>query len=226
MSQSKQMPDTLLLVDIASSCWEKPVDQPAGQENEIIEIGAVPISIKNLTIGEPKNWLIKPIKSKISKFCTRITTITQEQVDAGVSFEDACKGLIKDMDAQKIPWISWGDFDRRMFMMQCEKFQVNYPFGAGHWNFKETFAKFMGLEHDVGLPIALKLLGIEFIGIHHRPAWDVMNIGRLIQEVMGRARGISKSLVVPEETRPKTGVEYWNGRPGIPMPIKSSALKP
>src|SRR5271170_7418666 len=109
----KKMPDTLLVVDIEATCWELPKDQPAGQKNEIIEIGIVPISLVELTIGEPRNVLVKPTTSKVSRFCTRLTTLSQEQVDAGISFREACKTLIEEMDSQRIPWVSWGDYDRK-----------------------------------------------------------------------------------------------------------------
>lgn len=204
----KQMPDTVLVVDIEATCWEKPKDQPAGEKNEIIVIGIVPISLKDLSIGEPKRFLIKPTVSKISKFCTRITSLTQEDVDEGLVFKEVCKELIEKNDTQKIPWVSWGDYDRRQFLWQCESFKSPYPFGAGHWNFKETFAKMMGLEHDVSLPIALKLLGMEFEGKHHEGSADAINIARVMIECFRRMRGINgKEENREEENREEEQVE-------------------
>lgn len=185
----KKMPDTLLVVDVEATCWERPGDQPPASKNEIIEIGIVPLSLIDLKIGEPKSILVKPIKSKVSKFCTRITTLTQEQVDTGISFREACEKLAKEMDSQSIPWVSWGDYDRKQFLWQCEDFKCPYPFGAGHWNFKDTFAKMMGFEHDLSLPIALKFMGLEFTGTCHRGADEANNIAKIMVESFRRLRG-------------------------------------
>lgn len=185
----KKVPDTLLVVDVEATCWELPKDQPAGAKNEIIEIGIVPISLADLTIGEPKSILIKPATSKVSRFCTRLTTLTQAQVDAGISFREACKILIDDLDSQKIPWVSWGDYDKKQFQYQCDETKTPYPFGAGHWNFKDTYAKMMGMEHDVSLPIALKVMGLEFTGTRHRGADEALNISKIMIESFRRMRG-------------------------------------
>jgi len=184
----KQMPDAYLVVDIEATCWEKPKDQPAGETNEIIEIGITQISLRDLTISEPRAILVKPITSKVSKFCTRLTTLTQDQVDTGISFREACEYLIKEMETRKIPWISWGDYDCKQFKYQCDESKAPYPFGAGHWNFKDTFAKMMGLEHDVGLSVALKMMGLEFTGTPHRGADEAFNIAKVAIESFRRMR--------------------------------------
>jgi len=191
----KKMPDTLLVIDIEATCWEKPKDQPAGQKNEIIEIGIVPISLRKLTIGEPRAFLVKPITSKVSRFCTRLTSLTQAQVDAGISFREACGRMVKEFDSQTIPWVSWGDYDCRQFKYQCDDTKTPWPFGAGHWNFKETYAKMMGLEHDVSLTIALRMMGQDFDGAPHRGADEAYNIAKVMIETFRRVRGYGKEEI-------------------------------
>jgi inhibitor of KinA sporulation pathway (predicted exonuclease) len=39
--------------------------------------------------------LVKPERSTVSEFCTELTTLTQEQVDQGMSFAEACERLQK-----------------------------------------------------------------------------------------------------------------------------------
>ena len=185
----KKMPDTVLIVDVESTCWERPNEQPPHQKNDIIEIGVVPLSLLNLTIGKAKNIIVKPTTSKVSKFCTRLTGLTQKEVDAGMSFKDACKKLVSESDTQKIPWVSWTDYEPKQFKWQCAAEKVAYPFGAGHWSFSDTFAKTMGLEHDVGLIAALKVMGMQFEGTHHRGRWDALNIAKLMVEYCRRLRG-------------------------------------
>ena len=61
-----------------------------------------------------------PVRSKVSEFCTRLTTLTQEQVDGGVSFEQACGQLRKAYRTRDRAWASYGDYDRRQFERQCQ----------------------------------------------------------------------------------------------------------
>src|SRR6478672_4391651 len=99
---------------------------------EIIEIG-----ICLLTRDNPENaWkikttesiIVKPRTSKVSQFCTSLTTLTQADVDKGISLFDACRHLEGEYDSPHIPWCSWGDFDREQFKKECKGY-VRYPFG-------------------------------------------------------------------------------------------------
>ncbi|SRR5258708_322472 len=190
MSATKRMPDTILCIDINATCWERPLEQPPGQKNEIIEIGYVPLSIIKLTIGEPKTIIIRPKTSKVSQFCTRITGITQEEVDIGISFKDACQKLIKENDSLKFPYVSYGLYDKKHLEYQCADTKTVYPFSKGmHWNFRDMFARMMGLEHDVSLAIAVKMLGLEFDGVYHRSQFDALNTARVMVECFKRLRG-------------------------------------
>jgi len=200
----KKMPARLLVIDIEATCWDQPKDQPAGEKNEIIEIGLVPFSLKTLVISEPKSILVKPSMSKVSAFCTKITTLTQEQVDAGISFREACKNLIDEMKTQEIPWVSWGDYDRKQFVWQCDHTKTPYPFGAGHWNFKDTFAKMMGLRKDVSLARALDIMNLDPIGTPHRGADDAFNIARVMTECFRRIRGNNEQEAANEGTGDET----------------------
>lgn len=190
MDKKKPIPNNILAIDIEATCWEKPKDQPAGEQNEIIEIGIVPISLTDLTIGEPVSILVKPKTSKISPFCNKLTTITQEMVDGGVSFREACKSLIDKFDSQNTPWISWGNYDKKQFQWQCQSMKCHYPFGSGHWNMKHMFKMMIGLEKEVGLVEATKTMGFDFEGTHHRGAHDALNIARVMVECYSRIRTV------------------------------------
>lgn len=202
----KKMPDVILAVDIEATCWEKPKDQPPGQKNEIIEIGFCPISLRSLEIGEPKSILIKPMMSKVSPFCTKVTTLTQELVDTGISFREACSKLVNEVKTQELFWVSWGDYDRKHLSWQCEETKTPYPFGGGYWNFKDTFAK-MICSKNVSIQDALRLLGLEMIGTPHRGADEAFNIARIIQESFRRIRGSSGQAAITEAVGDNDGKE-------------------
>jgi inhibitor of KinA sporulation pathway (predicted exonuclease) len=86
--------DQIIVVDIESTCWEK--KPPEGQESEIIEIGICPLDVPSGERLEKESILVKPERSQISEFCTNLTTLTQEQVNQGVPFAEACSILKKN----------------------------------------------------------------------------------------------------------------------------------
>jgi inhibitor of KinA sporulation pathway (predicted exonuclease) len=80
--------DRILVVDLESTCWDGP--PPAGQVSEIIEVGICTVDVPSLQRAERRSILIKPVKSEVSEFCTRLTTLTAEHLkDAGSLAEAA-----------------------------------------------------------------------------------------------------------------------------------------
>lgn len=176
--------DRLLVVDIESTCWEsKP---PPGQNMDIIEIGVCGILIENLTITHSYSILVRPTTSTVSLFCTNLTTLTPEMVKDGISFTQACSKMKSDHNSLNRTWASWGDYDRRQFERQCDREGVKYPFGTTHLNLKNLFALKMGLTREVGMDKALKLLGMELEGTHHRAIDDARNIAYIAGHLLAR----------------------------------------
>src|SRR5437868_15136499 len=83
--------DHILVIDVEATCWEGA--PPAGQENEIIEIGVCTIDVRRRQRGERESILVRPQRSRVSPFCTQLTTLTQAEVDGGIPFEEACRLL-------------------------------------------------------------------------------------------------------------------------------------
>jgi inhibitor of KinA sporulation pathway (predicted exonuclease) len=181
--------DKMLVIDVESTCWEKGADD--GQQSEIIEIGLCVIDLHLLKTQEQECFLIKPIKSKVSPFCHKLTTLTQEQLDEeGVPFSQACSDLISRYDSLNRVWASYGDYDRRMFDRQCRAsdFNARYPFGTTHINIKNLFAIEKGLKREVGMSKALETLQIELEGTHHRGVDDALNIAKIACRLLQPAR--------------------------------------
>lgn len=139
---------------------------------------------------ERESILVKPIFSKISRFCTSLTTLTQEQVDGGISFSEACKILVEKYRSPFRTWASYGDYDREMFTKQCADFGVTYPFNSSHINVKNLFALVHGLRHEVGMAKALALREIALEGTYHRGGDDAWNTGQLLAEILLSRRQI------------------------------------
>ena len=182
----------VVVVDIEATCWKHA--PPPGEQNEIIEVG---VCLLNLETGESslkRSILVKPTRSKVSHFCTKLTTLTQEQVDEGVTFAEACATLENDYDSKNRLWVSWGDYDRRMFEEQCASFHVPYPFSDRHMNLKQQFAALGNLSRAVGMARALKMLDMSMQGTHHRGHDDAWNISRIMARMLQRS---GKDFVLP-----------------------------
>jgi inhibitor of KinA sporulation pathway (predicted exonuclease) len=174
--------DVLVVVDLEASCWKR--KPPKDQHSEIIEIGVCTLDIQTGERQEKESILVKPVHSKISKFCTSLTTLTQEQVDKGVSFDKACAYIRDKYNTQFRTWASYGDYDRVMFHKQCKDFGVEYPFGDRHINVKNIFALVHGLQKEVGMKRALEMRQIEMQGTHHRGHDDAWNTAALLAELL------------------------------------------
>ena len=178
--------DQVIVVDIESTCWEKA--PPPGEESEIIEIGICVLDVSTGERVEGRSILTRPERSTVSEFCTRLTTLTQEQVETGVSFAEACSILKREYLTKDRLWASYGDYDRRQFERQCQAMKVGYPFGPGHINVKSLFAVLHALHHEVGLDEALELEQLPLEGTHHRGVDDAWNIANILARILVRCR--------------------------------------
>ncbi|WP_394621519.1 exonuclease domain-containing protein [Lentzea sp. JNUCC 0626] len=176
--------DEVLVVDVESTCWEG--TPPPGEFSEIIEIGVCPVEVATGKRGERRSVLVRPSRSRVSRFCTQLTTLTQADVDGGVSFAEACAVLRKEFRADRRVWASYGDYDRKMFERQCADFGVRYPFGPRHLNVKTLFALTHALPREVGMAEAVRLTGGKIDGTHHRGHDDAFNIVGLLVTLLRR----------------------------------------
>jgi inhibitor of KinA sporulation pathway (predicted exonuclease) len=171
--------DKIIIIDLEATCWQGTI--PDGQENEIIEIGLAVLDSQTGVISKNKGILIKPQRSKVSPFCTQLTTITQDLLEKnGVSFQEAIEELVDDYNPDLYTWASYGQYDLSMIKRQCKSFGVSYPMGDEHINVKAWFADLFGLQKQTGMNGALNLLKIPLEGTHHRGVDDAKNIAKIL----------------------------------------------
>lgn len=178
--------DQIMVIDIESTCWQGA--SPAGQESEIIEVGLCLLDVASGERLEKRSILVKPERSKVSDFCTRLTTLTQEQVDKGVDFANACSILRNKYSSKDRVWASYGDYDRRQFEKQCSARKLTYPFGFSHINVKTLFAVTHAFNEEVGMEVALELLNLPLEGTHHRGGDDAWNVAAILSKLLLQAR--------------------------------------
>ena len=173
--------DKVVVVDLETTCWEK---REKEQIMEVIETGVCFLDIRSGEITERQSILIKPLYSEVSDFCTKLTTLTQELVETGIGFREACLKLEDEYQSKKRVWASYGDFDRRQLERECRLKKVPYPFGSRHLNIKTLFAIKHRLPEEIEMNKALALLGLELIGTHHRGVDDAYNVARILRTLI------------------------------------------
>lgn len=179
--------DKIVVVDLEATCWENADGSktpPPGQRSEIIEIGACFLEPATGKISQKTSYIVRPKTSKVSEFCTRLTSLTQEDVNKGIPFKDAVNKLKKEFGTANRVWTSWGDYDRVQFEKDCKLHDIRYPFGRRHINAKTLFSILNGLSKELGLARALEYYDMEFKGTHHRGHDDAYNIARVFAKML------------------------------------------
>lgn len=183
---SRHRLDKINVIDVECTCWD---DQIAGPQpfSEIIEIGNCQVDTRTLEVVWGEAILVRPTASAVSEFCTTLTGHTEDELMMqGISFEDACLKLRKDLKTERFLWASWGDYDRGMFQEQCKREGIRYPFGPTHFNIKALYALWLGLRSQLSVSQALADRGWEFEGRPHNGQDDTNNITRLLVWLLKR----------------------------------------
>ncbi|WP_233163804.1 3'-5' exonuclease, partial [Glycomyces salinus] len=171
----------LNVIDVEATCWEgRP---PPGSVSEIIEIGLTVVDLAERKRLANHRILVRPRRSTVGDFCTKLTGLTQSEVDTGVDFAEACRLLADEHRADSRPWASWGDYDRRQFERQCQATGTRYPFGRRHTNVKLRFTEARELRRKPGMATALEIAGLPLEGRHHSGADDSWNIAALVLDL-------------------------------------------
>lgn len=166
-------------MDLEASCWEAAWVR---HRMETIEIGAVRLD-EGLEVVDEYDSFVRPTAfPRLSSFCRKLTSITQEQVDAADTFPKAFARFVTWIGNGPKKIVTWGAFDIGQFRMDCERHDMVFPehLAVDHLNLKTAFGKWKGLKR-VGMEQALDLLGLDPVGHLHRGIDDARNIARIAQ---------------------------------------------
>lgn len=181
------------VIDVESTCWKTPEDKLRNEISEIIEIGIVVVDTEKLEIIDTESLIIKPQYSRVSSFCTQLTTLTPDQVNGGELFVSRARLLERQrFDGSNRAWVSWGDYDRKMFEEMSKLYEIRNPCRGKHMNLKTMFTVFHGLNNELGLDVALKHLDIKLEGTHHRGVDDAKNIAKIFIHTLKQFRNHEK----------------------------------
>ena len=172
-----------LIVDVEATCSDDGA-VPRG-EMEIIEIGAVMLQSRMFEIESEFQTFVRPVRHpQLTAFCTELTGITQQDVSGAPGYEPALEAMKLWMGGfNDALFCSWGDYDRKQFLQDCEYHRVACPFVAGHLNLKAEFSRSLNLRKQLGIAGAVRRLGLKFEGSHHRGLDNARNIARIVRRV-------------------------------------------
>ncbi|MFM1652489.1 exonuclease domain-containing protein [Brevibacillus sp. B_LB10_24] len=172
-----------IIFDLEATCWEKP-DQ---KQSEIIEIGAVKLDGSLQQIGTFSRLVRPTVHPELSEFCTKLTTITQKEVDAAKPFVQAMEEFEQWIvsSSRDVMLISWGFYDKRQIQRECAAKHYGgaiLQLLAGHVSLKHQFAEARQIP-PCPMTKALELLQLPLEGVHHRALDDAKNIARIFRSI-------------------------------------------
>ncbi|XP_052366513.1 ERI1 exoribonuclease 2-like [Oncorhynchus keta] len=214
---SNQIFPYLIVIDFESTCWRE--RNSYGQE--IIEFPAVLLNTSTGQVESEFHTYVQPQEHPVlSDFCTELTGITQQQVEAGVpllicySFclqQQGTPGTRAPVAEQRpCAFVTWSDWDLGVCLLyECNtEAGLHKPAVLNSWiDLRATYRLFYNRKPK-GLNGALQDLGIQFSGREHSGLDDARNTAHLAWKMMrdGSVMKITRSLErAPLKTKPLFG---------------------
>jgi len=198
-SESAKKIDCFVVLDFEATCSD---NSTSTTPQEVIEFPSILVDANTRTVVSVFQVYVKPIfHPQISKFCTELTGITQEQVDAGIPFLEAMKKHKDWLDSHvkfsepNFTFVTCGDWDlKTMLPMQCSLLGEKVPQYFKNWvNLKIPFSQFIKCKKVNGMTDMLAKLNLELIGRHHSGIDDCKNIARILIELLTRGATINET---------------------------------
>lgn len=181
------------------------LNQPSGA---IIQVG---ITIGNVYTGEileKRGWItyVPENLDPINPFITKLTTITQEQVNNGVLLLQAYKEMTELYKKHNctLNFVTWGGGDHRELKKQlyeqkeavCPNDALPWEYGHREFDVKTLFLAFAMADHKKvrsGLAKSMTRVGLAFQGTIHTAPDDAYNTFRLLIHLI---RQLPKDVLV------------------------------
>lgn len=167
--------------------------------NEIIEFPSVlykwNVALQMLVeVARIQNY-VKPKDNPIlTSYCTELTGITQEKVDAGLPFREAfqkhyewLKKEVPEGYLENTIVVTWGNWDLKIMLPRdCTRHSIHYypELYLRYINIKQSFQQHFKNRRQLGMDGMLKHLGLELEGKHHSGIDDCHNIGRIFRAMI------------------------------------------
>lgn len=193
--------------DLEGTCWDAdPLAARQREETEIIEIGAVRLGADVAVVDEFQIFVRPRRHPNLSAFCTALTGITQEDVEAAPDLPDAMAAFADWIGDPASVLVSWGAYDRNQIRRDCRAWDAPHPLDLSlHINAKDEFSEWARGHrrgrHGRGLKAAVLELELPFTGSHHRAIDDARNLAAVFARIRDPDRPSPEAALVLELLR-------------------------
>ncbi|AGA69482.1 inhibitor of the KinA pathway to sporulation, predicted exonuclease [Desulfitobacterium dichloroeliminans LMG P-21439] len=188
--------------------------KPRAWFSEIIEVGAIVLDQNGKLGDKTYSAFVKPqFWPRLADESYGITGIRQEDVDRGVSLEEAISHLQELAPQRDSYLVAWGDADRKVLGSVCEKYGLAYPFIWDNYvDLAEEYKAYRSLDRLLSLKRAIEENGIEQIGILHSALDDAINAAQVMGRMMseGWSAQINEENSVPDEKKIAESISQRN----------------
>ena len=177
---SRQVFDWLAVIDLESTCD----DQANPSPQEIIELPCVLLSLRTLQLVASWRTYVRPTEHPVlSPFCTRLTGITQEQVDSGMRLAAALESLHAFLAAhgalsgsERLLCATWSDWDlQHMLASEARWRRLELPPHLRSWCDLRSVFRAQYPRAQGGLEEACATAGVPWEGRAHSGLDDATN---------------------------------------------------
>jgi inhibitor of KinA sporulation pathway (predicted exonuclease) len=200
----QQIFDYIIVVDVEATCEENNQHYP----HEVIEIPGMLINVRTGQVDRAHSFhtYVKPWRNPIlTPFCTQLTGITQETVDAAPSITEAIQ-LFERWYKETIPrgaktiFAADGPWDFKNFIHEHHILRDHVAFPSLFYEYldiRTTFAHRFNNGVPIKLDAMLRRMNLKFDGRPHNGFDDAYNIARLAVAMMRAGCVFDFVLAIP-----------------------------
>lgn len=167
-----------IIYDLEATCWR---GRPPGGISEVIEIGAFMIDRFGQEMGSFNKFIRPHINPKLSSFCKKLTSISQEDVDRANKYPKVIEEFKDWINVYEEEYLlcSWGKFDKEILQVNCKLHAMEDEWLEPYANIKKQYHKLKNNPKLTGLRNTTEREGFEFTGVHHRAISDAENLSKI-----------------------------------------------
>jgi len=190
---------------------EMTVRRKRGQVAEIIEIGAVKLTLENgvPAVSSTFQSFVRPVVvPTLSHDTTTFTGISQQDVSGAGTLAEVVREFADWMGPGEYFMCAWGPDDLRQLVQECRQHGISTDWIVNHNNLQQMLSRIYKLNkhQQLGLKNALEMLDIPFSGSHHRALDDARNTAQILIKLFDKLQ--FKRNRISDEARIETEVVY------------------
>ena len=177
-----RMSNSVVVIDLECTCWDDPAR--AG-DMEIVEIGLCVLDGLTGEIGRRASVAVRPRLVEVSELLARLTGLTEARLRAGAPLGEALNRVRKLYPTKGAAWAGWGCGDRDHLNAEAAAKGVENPFAGLYIDIGYLYRLHARSPRSVGLPEAVRQLGLGFEGRPHSGSDDAYNAARVFRRLLG-----------------------------------------